>query len=218
MDQETPQTVAEMVLGLSPTSVNYEPLIDLMNDPIETPNSMMRTHENVNDTNQTAMVILNRRIRSTQNFRNKAESTRRVSFPIISNETIDGGPLIKTAVESVQTDRTYERHRAQNKDRAVQTSMTSTYLSSPSIPVHKWTLSFNGTGSVTSFLEKAEHLADTRKVSRQQLFESVYKLLRDDARDWFTLRRGTIKSWVYFKDQLREAFLPYFMRKHYWRK
>ncbi|KAL3281643.1 hypothetical protein HHI36_004849 [Cryptolaemus montrouzieri] len=59
MYQEIPQTVAEMVPGLSPTSVLYETLIDLMDDPIATPNSMMRTDENVNDTNRTSMSAVN---------------------------------------------------------------------------------------------------------------------------------------------------------------
>ncbi|XP_044755076.1 uncharacterized protein LOC123314029 [Coccinella septempunctata] len=78
----------------------------------------------------------------------------------------------------------------------------------PTVPVWKWSLTFDGSTSVTSFLEEAEYLAEARKVSHEQLFESIYELLRKDARDWYIPRRGTFSDWTDFKDQLREAFLP----------
>lgn len=76
------------------------------------------------------------------------------------------------------------------------------------VPVYKWNVSYNGHGSVTSFIEEVEQLADSRNISKVRLFHSVYELLRGDARDWYLPRKPTFTDWEDFKHRLREAFLP----------
>lgn len=77
-----------------------------------------------------------------------------------------------------------------------------------SIPVYKWNISFDGSGSVTSFIEEVEQLAESRHVSRMQLFQSAYELLRGDARDWYLPRKSNFETWEDFKRGLRDDFLP----------
>lgn len=82
------------------------------------------------------------------------------------------------------------------------------YAQPTGIPVYKWNVSFDGNGSVTSFIEEVEQLADSRNISREKLFQSVYEILRGDARDWYLPRKSTFIDWEDFKSRLREAFLP----------
>ncbi|XP_044755123.1 uncharacterized protein LOC123314075 [Coccinella septempunctata] len=110
-----------------------------------------------------------------------AESTRRVSFassPTITAGVREVGSEVSTAKEIELT----------TEDPSTKPPKTTNY-SVPTVPVWKWSLTFDGSTSVTSFLEEAEYLAE-------------------DARDWYIPRRGTFSDWTDFKDQLREAFLP----------
>ncbi|KAJ8968093.1 hypothetical protein NQ314_002470, partial [Rhamnusium bicolor] len=75
-------------------------------------------------------------------------------------------------------------------------------------PVYKWDISYDGNGSVTSFIEEVEQLSDSRNISKEQLFHSVYEILRGDARDWYLPRKPSFTDWKDFKYKLREAFLP----------
>ncbi|XP_045482795.1 uncharacterized protein LOC123686605 [Harmonia axyridis] len=108
-------------------------------------------------------------------------SMRRVSFPHPTESIIDLNP----------------RH-----DPQVKSTPTAT------VPIHKWNIYFDGTDSVTGFIEEIERLAESRKTSLEQVFESIYELLRKDAKDWFIPRRGLFRNWDDFKNQLKEAFLP----------
>ncbi|XP_060536007.1 uncharacterized protein LOC132707976 [Cylas formicarius] len=76
------------------------------------------------------------------------------------------------------------------------------------VPIHKWNVFFNGSGSVTSFIEDIEHLAESRGVTEDQLFHSAYEILRGDARDWYTPRRRSFLDWLDLRQKLRDAFLP----------
>ncbi|XP_045476972.1 uncharacterized protein LOC123682415 [Harmonia axyridis] len=108
-------------------------------------------------------------------------SMRRVSFPHPTESIIDLNP----------------RH-----DPQVKSTPTAT------VPIHKWNIYFDGTDSVTGFIEEIERLAESRKTSLEHVFESIYELLRKDAKDWFIPRRGLFRNWDDFKNQLKEAFLP----------
>lgn len=50
----------------------------------------------------------------------------------------------------------------------------------PTVSIHKWNLSFDGTGCVTEFIEEVERLAKCRKTSLDQVFDSIYELLRKE--------------------------------------
>lgn len=50
-------------------------------------------------------------------------------------------------------------------------------MQSPTVSIHKWNLSFDGTGCVTEFIEEVERLAKCRKTSLDQVFDSIYELL-----------------------------------------
>lgn len=115
-------------------------------------------------------------------------SVRRVSFPDMQKTFTYRKPEIeKPQIPSETGDRT---------------------MQPPTVPIHKWNLSFDGTGSVTEFIEEVERLAECRKTSLDQVFDSVYELLRKDVRDWFVPRRGAFQDWEDFKTGLKEAFLP----------
>ncbi|XP_044760206.1 uncharacterized protein LOC123317666 [Coccinella septempunctata] len=105
-----------------------------------------------------------------------AKSTRRVSFassPTVTAGVREVGSEVSTAKEIELT----------TEDPSTKPPKTTNY-SVPTVPVWKWSLTFDGS------------------------FESIYELLRKDARDWYIPRRGTFSDWTDFKDQLREAFLP----------
>ncbi|XP_045482562.1 uncharacterized protein LOC123686454 [Harmonia axyridis] len=115
-------------------------------------------------------------------------SMRRVSFPDL-NEPVMNLNQLMTPTTAQQ----------ESKPRPMPTS---------TIPIHKWNIYFDGTDSVIGFIEEIERLAESRKTSLEHVFESIYELLRKDAKDWFIPRRGLFRNWDDFKTQLKEAFLP----------
>lgn len=82
------------------------------------------------------------------------------------------------------------------------------FSSSKNVPIYKWNVYFDGNGSVTSFIEEVEHLAEARNVPKSQLFHSAYEILKGDARDWYLPRKNHFTSWEDFTQGLRDAFLP----------
>ncbi|XP_044757736.1 uncharacterized protein LOC123315898 [Coccinella septempunctata] len=84
-----------------------------------------------------------------------AESTRRVSFassPTVTAGVKEVGSEVSTAKETELT----------TEDPPMKPPKTTNY-SVPTVPVWKWSLTFDGSTSVTSFLEEAEYLAEARK-------------------------------------------------------
>lgn len=74
--------------------------------------------------------------------------------------------------------------------------------------IYKWNVSFDGSGSVTSFLEDIEELAEARGVSRAGLFQGASEFFKGDALLWYRARKGCFFSWEDLKSRLRNAFLP----------
>ncbi|KAJ8975878.1 hypothetical protein NQ317_015211 [Molorchus minor] len=64
------------------------------------------------------------------------------------------------------------------------------------VPVFKWSVKFNGRGSVNSFLQRVEELRVSRKCTKEGLFEAASDLFEDDALEWFRaqLRRKSFKN------------------------
>ena len=67
-------------------------------------------------------------------------------------------------------------------------------MSNNYFPLYKWNVSFDGTGSVTSFLERLEELRESRQVSKDQMFQSAVDLFKGDALLWFRTRRGNFRD------------------------
>ncbi|XP_044749659.1 uncharacterized protein LOC123310255 [Coccinella septempunctata] len=87
--------------------------------------------------------------------RDFAESTRRVSFA--SSHTVTAG--VREVGSEVSTAKEIE---LTTEDPSTKPPKTTNY-SVPTVPVWKWSLTFDGSTSVTSFLEEAEYLAEARK-------------------------------------------------------
>lgn len=78
-----------------------------------------------------------------------------------------------------------------------------------SIPFSKWNIYFDGTASVTSFLEDIEDKAESRGILESQLYQSVSEFLKGDALLWYRPRKYLFTDWDDFKKKIREAFLPF---------
>lgn len=76
------------------------------------------------------------------------------------------------------------------------------------IDVSRWKLSFDGTSSVTDFLERLEEMRISRDVSKDQLFNSLAELLEGDAAIWYRFARNRIRSYDEFREVLCSSFLP----------
>lgn len=147
-------------------------------------------------------------------YQNLSEPVRRVSF---ASDEITGNtkPVIEGMYSTSCAD--YSKglqsdceHHVNKNDRG-SCSYNNNFLcnvSKPSVPIYKWNVTYDGSGSVISFLEDIEHLAESRNISRAQLFKSIYEILRGDARDWYLPRKTSFVNWENFKERLKEAFLP----------
>jgi len=62
------------------------------------------------------------------------------------------------------------------------------------VPLYKWGLTFTGQGvsNANQFLERVEELADTRRVTRDELFQGILELLSGDALIWYRVHRLAI--------------------------
>lgn len=76
------------------------------------------------------------------------------------------------------------------------------------VPITKWNLFFDGSASVTTFIEDVEELAEARGVSKQQMFQSASEFFKGDALLWFRPRKHKFADWEDLKRNLRSAFLP----------
>ncbi|KAJ8983231.1 hypothetical protein NQ317_005320 [Molorchus minor] len=77
------------------------------------------------------------------------------------------------------------------------------------VPVFKWSVKFNGRGSVNSFLQRVEELRVSRKCTKEGLFEAASDLFEDDALEWFRaqLRRKRFDNWESLVSALKNDFL-----------
>lgn len=89
-------------------------------------------------------------------------------------------------------------------------------LGLPYAPIWKWNISFDGKGSVVSFLEDLEEIAESRRVSVSQLFVSAAEFLKGDALLWYRPRKHTFTDWSDLKAKLRSAFLPHDYEANLW--
>lgn len=76
------------------------------------------------------------------------------------------------------------------------------------VDVSRWKLTFDGTSSVTDFLERLEEMRISRNVSKTQLFNSISELLEGDAAVWYRFARVSIQNYDEFRDIFRSSFLP----------
>lgn len=77
---------------------------------------------------------------------------------------------------------------------------------SPGFPVHKWNLVYDGSTCVRSFIERVEELADSRGVSKSDLFSSAIELFTGDALNWFRVNRSIFNSWCEIVAGLKDEF------------
>lgn len=79
-------------------------------------------------------------------------------------------------------------------------------VSSDTVPVYKWNLSFDGTGNVHNFIERVNDLSLSRNVSTASLFSSAVELFTGHALDWFRVNRSSFNSWTDIVNALKEEF------------
>lgn len=83
-------------------------------------------------------------------------------------------------------------------------------------PVSKWNLTFDGSRSVTDFLDRVQELCESRHVPRQQLFQSAVELFTGDALIWFRSIRHSVRTWSELEVLLKMNFLPYDYETKLW--
>nr|CAI5848669.1 unnamed protein product [Callosobruchus analis] len=83
------------------------------------------------------------------------------------------------------------------------------------LDVTRWKVQFDGTSSVTTFLERIEELRSSRGVSKERLLRSASELLTKEALLWFRMM-GKFESWDDLADKLRSAFQPYDYEDSLW--
>lgn len=88
------------------------------------------------------------------------------------------------------------------------------------VPLYKWDLSFSGSGvlNANQFLERVEELAETRRVSKGELFEGILELLSGDALLWYRVRKSHMRNWDEFKRELKAEFLPLAYEEALWKE
>lgn len=80
--------------------------------------------------------------------------------------------------------------------------------SSKYVDVTRWKLKFDGTSSVTDFLERLEEMRVSRNVSKTELFNSISELLEGDVAVWYRFARNKIRNYDEFREYFRTSFLP----------
>lgn len=76
------------------------------------------------------------------------------------------------------------------------------------VPVYKWGIKFDGTGSVNAFLERVEELMVARNVDDRQVFASALDLFEGNALKWYRNNRKQLEDWEHLVQQLRNEFQP----------
>jgi len=79
-----------------------------------------------------------------------------------------------------------------------------------SIPFFKWGVNFSGRGilNANQFIERVEELAESRRISREDLFHGVLEFLSGEALIWYRAEKYSLHNWEEFKCALRNEFLP----------
>lgn len=99
------------------------------------------------------------------------------------------------------------------------TVTTTAVYKTSSTPVYKWDISFSGkpnTMSVNAFLERVGEYKKSRRVSDQELLDSVEDLLRDKALLWYRAVRHRIRTWVGFVEEFRTEYLGHDYQNNLW--
>lgn len=79
------------------------------------------------------------------------------------------------------------------------------------VPVYKWGIKFSGepsSDSVADVLQRIEELSESRGITKDKLFRSVYDLLEGPALVWYRSVHRSITSWDEFVRQLKLEFQP----------
>lgn len=125
-----------------------------------------------------------------------------------------GDKIIAVTVLEEELDDIVERYRKgafTEPNNAATNDFALTQASSKYIPIHKWSLTFDGSNSkfsVNAFLERIEELGLSRNTSKQELFNSAVELFAGPALVWFRQIRSRIHSWDDLVTALRRDFLP----------
>lgn len=83
-----------------------------------------------------------------------------------------------------------------------------TYMSGPAL-IADWPVKFKGDSkTVFTFLEHVSELAQSRKVSEQDLFNSAIELFSGDALAWFRSVKNSVFNWESLVNRLKSDFLP----------
>lgn len=74
--------------------------------------------------------------------------------------------------------------------------------------IHKWNVSFDGTGSLHDFLSQIELLRVSRGVSDAELFLKCFELFKGSALVWYLSIKSKVTSWAELVAKLKDDFLP----------
>lgn len=85
---------------------------------------------------------------------------------------------------------------------------TNVGLSTKSVPIYKWGVTFDGTSSVKAFLERVSELAIARHVDEAELFQGSLDLFQGAALTWFRANRDKFNTWSDITEALSRDFLP----------
>lgn len=76
------------------------------------------------------------------------------------------------------------------------------------VDVSKWKFSFDGTSSVTDFLDHLEEMRISRNISEERMLNSISELLSGDVSIWFRFAKSRINTYKEFCQILRNTFVP----------
>ena len=74
--------------------------------------------------------------------------------------------------------------------------------------VHRWGIYFDGQSDPLSFIERVEERAAAHLIDLAHLSQAIPELLTGNASDWFRVSRLQGASWVTFKQDFLDFFLP----------
>lgn len=86
----------------------------------------------------------------------------------------------------------------------------SSSSSNKAVAFHKWNVTFSGArdSSVNSFILRVEELADSRRVSDEDLLNGACEFFTGPALVWYRSVKNEITDWESLKTLLRKEFLP----------
>lgn len=84
------------------------------------------------------------------------------------------------------------------------------------VMLSKWNVTFDGTSSVLTFLERLEEMRQSRGATKPQLLRGAAELFSGDALLWYRSIRHRITHWEDLVTCLKESFLPHDYEESLW--